>query len=78
MLSIAAYDTAPYNSASDGFRNHLEGWHGVNLHHRVHVRVGGQLATGVSPDDPVFWLHHAQVDTLWSECRRAARRTWWT
>ncbi|MFJ5263146.1 tyrosinase family protein [Streptomyces sp. NPDC088387] len=70
VLSMATYDMAPWNSASDGFRNHLEGWRGVNLHNRVHVWVGGQMATGVSPNDPVFWLHHAYVDKLWTEWQR--------
>ncbi|MER6565991.1 tyrosinase family protein [Streptomyces sp. NPDC001093] len=70
VLSIPAYDMAPYNSASDGFRNNLEGWRGVNLHNRVHVWVGGQMGTGVSPNDPVFWLHHAYVDKLWAEWQR--------
>jgi tyrosinase len=67
VLAMATYDTAPWNSASDGFRNHLEGWRGVNLHNRVHVWVGGQMGTGASPNDPVFWMHHAFVDRLWSQ-----------
>ncbi|MGH4034072.1 tyrosinase MelC2 [Actinomycetota bacterium Odt1-20B] len=67
VLSLSTYDTAPWNSASQGFRNHLEGWRGANLHNRVHVWVGGQMATGVSPNDPVFWLHHAFVDKLWAQ-----------
>ncbi|MDH2388835.1 tyrosinase family protein [Streptomyces sp. HNM0663] len=67
VLAMPTYDTAPWNSSSDGFRNHLEGWRGVNLHNRVHVWVGGQMATGVSPNDPVFWLHHAFVDKLWAD-----------
>ncbi|MEU8621915.1 tyrosinase family protein [Streptomyces sp. NPDC048623] len=67
VLAMETYDTAPWNSASDGFRNHLEGWRGANLHNRVHVWVGGQMATGVSPNDPVFWLHHAFVDKLWAD-----------
>ncbi|MFR9798450.1 tyrosinase MelC2 [Streptomyces sp. MS06] len=70
VLSMTTYDMAPWNSASGGFRNHLEGWRGVNLHNRVHVWVGGQMATGVSPNDPVFWLHHAYVDKLWAEWQR--------
>jgi tyrosinase len=49
---------------------HLEGWRGVNLHNRVHVWVGGQMATGVSPNDPVFWLHHAYIDKLWADWQR--------
>ncbi|MFI2371638.1 tyrosinase family protein [Streptomyces sp. NPDC018833] len=67
VLAMSSYDMPPWNSASDGFRNHLEGWRGVNLHNRVHVWVGGQMATGVSPNDPVFWLHHAFIDKLWTE-----------
>ncbi|MFE1749280.1 tyrosinase family protein [Streptomyces anandii] len=70
VLAITAYDAAPWNSSSDGFRNHLEGWRGANLHNRVHVWVGGQMATGVSPNDPVFWLHHAFVDKLWAQWQR--------
>ncbi|WP_426367488.1 tyrosinase MelC2 [Streptomyces sp. E-08] len=67
VLAMETYDTAPWNSSSDGFRNHLEGWRGVNLHNRVHVWVGGQMATGVSPNDPVFWMHHAFIDKLWAD-----------
>ncbi|MFE6711898.1 tyrosinase family protein [Streptomyces sp. NPDC087908] len=67
VLAMQTYDTAPWNSSSDGFRNHLEGWRGVNLHNRVHVWVGGQMGTGVSPNDPVFWLHHAFIDKLWAD-----------
>ncbi len=67
VLAMDTYDMPPWNSGSDGFRNHLEGWRGVNLHNRVHVWVGGQMATGVSPNDPVFWLHHAFIDKLWAD-----------
>ncbi|MEW2635494.1 tyrosinase family protein [Streptomyces sp. NPDC048389] len=67
VLAMPVYDMPPWNSASDGFRNHLEGWRGVNLHNRVHVWVGGQMVTGVSPNDPVFWLHHAFIDRLWTQ-----------
>lgn len=67
VLAMSTYDMPPWNSASDGFRNHLEGWRGVNLHNRVHVWVGGHMATGASPNDPVFWLHHAYVDKLWTQ-----------
>ncbi|MBD0842926.1 MULTISPECIES: tyrosinase MelC2 [unclassified Streptomyces] len=70
VLAMETYDMAPWNSSSDGFRNHLEGWRGVNLHNRVHVWVGGQMGTGVSPNDPVFWLHHAFVDKLWADWQR--------
>ncbi|MEV7418850.1 tyrosinase family protein [Streptomyces sp. NPDC089919] len=66
VLAMETYDMAPWNSSSNGFRNHLEGWRGVNLHNRVHVWVGGLMSTGASPNDPVFWMHHAFIDKLWA------------
>lgn len=70
VLAMPTYDMPPWNSASEGFRNHLEGWRGVNLHNRVHIWIGGQMATGASPNDPVFWLHHSYLDKLWAEWQR--------
>ncbi|MFD0007887.1 tyrosinase family protein [Streptomyces sp. NPDC127178] len=67
VLEVDTYDAPPWNSTSRGFRNFLEGWRGVNLHNRVHVWVGGHMATGASPNDPVFWLHHAFIDKLWAD-----------
>ncbi|MFK0238509.1 tyrosinase MelC2 [Streptomyces vinaceus] len=67
VIALPVYDSAPWNSASNGFRNALEGWRGVNLHNRVHVWVGGQMTSAASPNDPVFWLHHAFIDKLWAE-----------
>jgi tyrosinase len=75
-----AYDVAPWNSMSgSGFRNKLEGWGrgGGNQqyqnHNRVHRWVGGTMLGGASPNDPVFWLHHAFVDRVWSRWQRANR-----
>lgn len=88
VLAISAYDLPPYNSASEGFRNHLEGWRGVNLHNRVHVWVGGQMATGVSPTTPCSGCTTPTSTSCGPSgsggtrtprmYRRAARRTWWT
>lgn len=55
------------------------------LHNSVHNLVGGDLAgdcpkglpkedchgmaVGFTPNDPLFWLHHAQMDRLWSAVR---------
>ncbi|WP_175412822.1 tyrosinase family protein [Streptomyces sp. TRM64462] len=67
------YDVEPWNSTSPGgFRNRLEGWapgRGNTRwrnHNRVHRWVGGLMLGGASVNDPVFWLHHAFVDLLWS------------
>ncbi|GAA4907257.1 tyrosinase family protein [Streptomyces coeruleoprunus] len=71
------YDMAPWNSTSrGGFRNRLEGWAPGRgnarwrNHNRVHRWVGGLMLGGASVNDPVFWLHHAFVDLLWSRWQR--------
>jgi tyrosinase len=62
----AQYDAAPWNTAVDTTRNRLEGFvNGPALHNRVHVWVGGDMSPGTSPNDPIFWLHHANVDRIW-------------
>jgi len=45
------------------FRNTLE----VTPHSGPHIAIGGSMATMLSPADPLFWLHHATVDMLWSD-----------
>jgi tyrosinase len=43
---------------------------GLELYHgRVHMWVGGNTMPEVmtSPHDPMFWLHHANVDRLWAQ-----------
>jgi tyrosinase len=34
-------------------------------HNPVHNIIGNVMATMQSPVDPIFWLHHANVDRLW-------------
>lgn len=76
VLAMPTYDAAPWNSTASGFRNNLEGWRGINLHNRVHVWVGGHMAQGVSPNDPVFWLHHCFVDKLWVQWQERHGRSY--
>lgn len=77
-LTMPVYDTAPWNSGQNtrGFRNKIEGWtvsdaQGAYLHNRVHQWVGGHMIGGTSPNDPVFWLHHAFIDLIWARWQRA-------
>lgn len=71
LTSQRFYDEADWDAASRGFRNRLEGWRtgtaggGPGLHNRVHVWVGGDMGPGTSPNDPVFYLNHCNVDRLW-------------
>lgn len=37
-----------------------------SLHNLVHRWVGGSMLGMTSPNDPVFFLHHAQIDRMWS------------
>jgi hypothetical protein len=34
----------------------------------VHRWVNGNMVSMASPNDPVFWLHHANIDRLWGVC----------
>jgi tyrosinase len=64
------YDAPPYNSTSTGFRNYLEGWEGpASIHNSVHVWVGGDMGDSTSPNDPLFYLHHCNVDRIWHAWR---------
>lgn len=72
--NFSTYDTAPWSRASAGsFRNRLEGWVSAlsneqppHLHNVVHVWIGGDMGPGTSPNDPVFFLHHCNVDRIWA------------
>lgn len=68
-----------YRGIATGFRNLVEGWveenvqqpgalrFGNGLHNRVHEWVGGSMGPGTSPNDPIFFLHHAFVDKIWAD-----------
>lgn len=36
-------------------------------HNTAHVMIGGHMGSLMSPLDPLFWLHHCNVDRLWDE-----------
>ncbi|MCK9513312.1 MAG: tyrosinase family protein [Pigmentiphaga sp.] len=68
------YDVAPYDTTADprlSMRNYLEGFRGPGqhsaMHNVVHLWVGGQMQTASSPNDPVFFLHHTNIDRLWHQ-----------
>jgi tyrosinase len=41
-------------------------------HNPVHDIIGGIMADMQSPMDPIFWLHHANIDRLWAAWVAAA------
>jgi tyrosinase len=69
-LARSDYDNPGWGAGSEGFRNRLEGWiparTSPHLHNRVHVFVGGDMLPSSSPNDPVFFLNHCNVDRIWS------------
>ncbi|HKQ72134.1 MAG TPA: tyrosinase family protein [Blastocatellia bacterium] len=60
-LANPTFDSPNWDSVSSGFRTSLE-----RLHNTVHVWVGGSMLPMSSPDDPVFFLHHCNVDRIWA------------
>ena len=67
-LGVVPFDNAPWNRNSTLFRNRLEGWNPPNdLHNLVHIWVGGDMLPASSPNDPVFYLNHCNVDRIWEK-----------
>jgi tyrosinase len=75
-LAEPTYDLDPWNTSSEGFRNLTEGWQDhpqispPSLHNRVHVFIGGDMSPSTSPNDPVFYLNHCNVDRIWESWMR--------
>jgi tyrosinase len=64
-IGVVPYDAAPWNrnsNVSASFRNRLE----RVIHNPGHMWVGGLMMAMSSPNDPVFWLHHCNIDRLWA------------
>ncbi|CEF88219.1 hypothetical protein SNK03_012974 [Fusarium graminearum] len=46
----------------DDYRYTLEG----GPHGAIHSAIGADMIPNTSPNDPIFFLHHTQIDRLWS------------
>jgi len=55
-----------YRNAIDniGYESHRGG--SESIHNLVHRWCNGNMLTASSPNDPVFFLHHAAIDRMWS------------
>ncbi len=69
-LDITPFDVSPWNARVDtaqSFRSYLE----RVLHNVGHRWIGGSMLSMTSPNDPVFFLHHCNVDRLWAKWQDA-------
>jgi tyrosinase len=74
-LSLTALAQCTYSpqGAVPGFNMDLD----QGLHGNVHVLVGNSRGMGSVPwaaNDPVFWMHHCNIDRLWASWNLAGRR----
>jgi len=61
LPSSNTLDNANGQSSFAGFRPALE-----SPHNSVHMWVGRNMAAMTSPNDPIFFMHHANIDRLWA------------
>ena len=54
-----------YSPGPNSWENTCEG----GLHNPVHRWIGGNMGDATSPNDPVFFLHHCNIDRLWEKWR---------
>ncbi|KAI9598695.1 hypothetical protein BDF19DRAFT_335435, partial [Syncephalis fuscata] len=53
-------------------------WTETPPHGIIHSSIGGDMETMYSPNDPIFWLHHAFIDKLWDNWQRLGNnRNFW-
>ncbi len=55
-------DPRPRPGTTNGFRHELEN----GAHRLVHIIIAGHMGTNWSPADPLFYLHHSNVDRIWA------------
>lgn len=69
-LSLAPFDPSVTNFRR-GLTNAFETLIESRPHGPVHNLIGGVMATMRSPTDPIFFLHHGNIDRLWLAWVRA-------
>lgn len=74
-LATTALSQCSYNpqGAAQGFCQALDS----GLHGNVHVLIGDRKNMGSIPwaaRDPIFWLHHCNIDRLWASWNKAGRK----
>jgi hypothetical protein len=70
-LNQGAYDAPPWDDmvaggGGDSLRIRVE----YDLHNLVHRWLARTMILRSSPNDPIFWLHHCNIDRLWAVWQR--------
>lgn len=55
-------DAAMSKTTFDTFQSTIE----LGPHNAGHRAVGGTMQSASSPADPIFWMHHANIDRIWT------------
>jgi tyrosinase len=79
-LNVLTEQVYSPNGADQGFCANLNG----GLHGNVHGWVGNGVGMGTVPwaaNDPIFWMHHCNIDRLWASwnrgsCKNPGTSTW--
>jgi tyrosinase len=72
LASIAA--NTPTTLAQTSFNNFTSAIEGI--HDSIHVWVGGSMGVvSTAPADPIFWMHHANIDRLWWQWQNSPQGT---
>lgn len=67
LPNAAAVAAAMANGNFNAFTAALQG-----AHNSGHVWVGGSMGSiATAPADPVFWMHHAEIDRIWAAWQAA-------
>ena len=67
LPDAAAVTAVMSNGTFNAFAPALQG-----IHNSGHVWVGGSMGSiPAAPADPVFWMHHAEIDRIWAEWQAA-------
>ena len=67
LPTAADLSSALSNSTYPVFQAAIEG----AVHADVHIAVGGDMAGASSPTDPLFWLHHSNIDRVFAAWQKS-------
>ncbi|WP_299164773.1 tyrosinase family protein [uncultured Eudoraea sp.] len=71
LQAIPGSNWPPPTSGNIGFYSYANNMERGSVHVGAHVWVEGAMRSRSSPRDPIFYLHHGNVDRLWDEWEKA-------